>query len=44
VLLESELRHAVWTRASITTLTATRLAGTLEGELRDPGRHTYLRE
>jgi SHS2 domain-containing protein len=44
VLLESELRHAVWTRASITTLTATRLAGTLEGQLRDPGRHTYLRE
>ena len=43
-LLESELARAVWIRARIDSLSATRLRGTLEGPRRDPVRQTFLRE
>jgi len=44
VLLEADLRRAVWTRVTVTELSSTRLVATLEGQRLDPGRHTLLRE
>ncbi len=43
-LLESELAHAVWTRAEIRSLDRRALAGTVAGPPRDRARHVYLRE
>jgi SHS2 domain-containing protein len=43
-LLEAEVRGAVWTRARVESLGPRALRGTLEGPLRDPARHVFLRE
>lgn len=44
VLLESALRHAVWTRVEVLTLTTTTLEARLVGEALDPARQTFMRE
>jgi SHS2 domain-containing protein len=43
-LLEGEIRHAVWTRARVSTLTPTRLSAELEGQRLDPARQVFMRE
>jgi SHS2 domain-containing protein len=43
-LLESELRQAVWTDASVESLTPRSLRGRLAGPRRDRSRQTFLRE
>lgn len=44
VLLEADLRHAVWTRVTVTSLTGRRIEARLEGQRLDPERHVFLRE
>ncbi len=44
VLLEGDLRHAVWTRAQVRALTPTSLEATLDGQRLDPQRQVFLRE
>jgi len=44
VLLESELAHAVWTRAEVHAWSATSLEATLSGPRLDRARQTFLRE
>jgi SHS2 domain-containing protein len=44
VLLEADLRHAVWTRVTVTALTTLRIEARLEGQRLDPERHVFLRE
>jgi SHS2 domain-containing protein len=43
-LLEAAVRHAVWTRVTVTALDERRLAAMLEGQLIDPRRHVLGRE
>jgi SHS2 domain-containing protein len=43
-LLEAEVQEAVWTRATVRSLSATGLIGTLEGPRRDARRQVFLRE
>ena len=43
-LLESDLRHAVWTHAQVRALTPTSLEATLDGQRLDPRRQVFLRE
>jgi SHS2 domain-containing protein len=44
VLLESELRRALWTRAHVRSLGPGSLEGSLEGQALDPRRQVTLRE
>jgi SHS2 domain-containing protein len=44
VLLESDLRHVVWTAVQVHRLTPRRIEATLMGARIDPKRHTLLRE
>jgi len=44
VLLESDLRHVVWTVVQVHRLTPRRIEATLLGTRIDPSRHTLLRE
>lgn len=44
VLLESDLRHVVWTTVQVHQLTPRRIEATLMGPYIDPRRHTLLRE
>jgi SHS2 domain-containing protein len=44
VLLESELRHAVWTHAEVSRSGATHLEARLGGQRLEPGRQVRLRE
>ncbi len=44
VLLESDLRHVVWTHVRIQKLTPRRIEAALQGPRIDPSRHTLLRE
>jgi SHS2 domain-containing protein len=44
VLLESDLRHVVWTSVLIQKLTPRRIEATLQGPRLDPKRHSLLRE
>jgi protein archease len=43
-LLEAEVRHAVWTAASVARVGPHRLSATLSGPRRDPRRQVFLRE
>jgi SHS2 domain-containing protein len=43
-LLEADIRHAVWTRASVTSLTDQRIEARLEGQRLAAGRQVFLRE
>lgn len=44
VLLESDLRHVVWTTVQVHRLTPRRIEATLMGPRLDPQRHTLFRE
>jgi protein archease len=44
VLLECQLRHAVWTEVQVHLLTPRRIEATLRGPRLDAKRHTLLRE
>lgn len=44
VLLEADLRHAVWTRVTVAMLSDRRIVARLEGQRLDPERHVFLRE
>jgi SHS2 domain-containing protein len=43
-LLAADVRHAVWTRVTVSALTRQRIEARLEGQRLDPKRHVFLRE